>query len=152
MICLKQNLIFRFCRNMPSEAEKEFWGSPKLIENLLLFLDTYSINCLAQVNTPSQISHASSYNPKYQIHNPKHQNHRTQIPSEPHPKPILAFLPFLNSNSITCLAQAHKPALDVILDKSVWRKLIKRVCNWKRTLKPSNQEKEFQQMRIQVTL
>ena len=62
--CLKQNLMF--CRKMLSKAEKEFWGCPKLIEILLPFLDTYSIICLAQVNTPSQISHTTP-NTKYTI-------------------------------------------------------------------------------------
>ena len=97
---------------MLSEAEKKFWGTPKLMENLLPFLDTYSITCLVQVNTSLQI---------------------------------------LDYNLTISLAQAYKAALGVILDKAVWNNLIKRVCNWKRTLKPPNQEKEFQQMRIQVT-
>ena len=96
---------------MVSEAEKKFWGTPKLMENLLPFLDTYSITCLAQVNTSLQI---------------------------------------LDYNLTISLAQAYKAALGVILDKAVWNNLIKRVCNWKRTLKPPNQEKEFQQMRIRV--
>ena len=81
------------------------------------------------------------YHPKYQIRHPKYQEHPIQN----------RFLfPFLDSNSIST-AQAYKPALGAILDKSVWSKLIKRVCNWRRTLKSSNQEKDFQQMRIQVT-
>ena len=113
---------------MLSEAEKKFWGCPKLIENLLPFLDTYSIICLAQVDAPPQIP-CTILNTKFAI-----------------PK----LFPYLDSNSIST-AQAYKPALGAILDKSVWSKLIKRVCNWRRTLKSSNQEKDFQQMRIQVT-
>ena len=54
---------------MLSEAEKKFWGCPKLIENLLPFLDTYSIICLAQVDAPSQIP-CTILNTKFAIPKP----------------------------------------------------------------------------------
>ena len=63
---------------MQSEAEKKFWGCPKLMENLLPFLDTYSIICLARVNTLLQIpypilntntiTNTKFTIPKYQLH------------------------------------------------------------------------------------
>ena len=37
---------------MSSETEKMFWGCPELLENLLPFLDPYSIICLAQAHEP----------------------------------------------------------------------------------------------------
>ena len=39
---------------MESEAAKKFWGCPELMENLLPFLDTYSIICLAKAHKPVQ--------------------------------------------------------------------------------------------------
>ena len=36
---------------MVGEAEKKFWGCPELVENLIPFMDFYSIFCLTQVNT-----------------------------------------------------------------------------------------------------
>ena len=41
-----------FCRNMLSEAERKFWSCPELLENLLPFLDPYSITCLAKAHEP----------------------------------------------------------------------------------------------------
>ena len=39
---------------MASEAEKKFWQCPELVENLLPFLDTYSIICLAKAHKQTQ--------------------------------------------------------------------------------------------------
>ena len=57
---------------MLSEAAKKFWGCPELMENLLSFLDTFSI---------------------------------------------------------ISLAKAHKPVLDIILGKTVWNKLVNKICH-----------------------
>ena len=71
-----------FCSKMPSESEKKLWGCPKLIENLLPFLDTYSIICLAKVNSLSQIPNTPS-----------------QIPSTPYP----ILISKINSCHTSCL-------------------------------------------------
>ena len=39
---------------MASEAEKKFWQCPELVENVLPFLDTYSIICLAKAHKQTQ--------------------------------------------------------------------------------------------------
>ena len=46
--------ITNIADSMASEAAKKFWGCPELMENLLPFLDTYSIICLAKVHMPVQ--------------------------------------------------------------------------------------------------
>ena len=39
---------------MSSETEKKLWQCPELLENLLPFLDTYSIICLAKAHKTTQ--------------------------------------------------------------------------------------------------
>ena len=131
---------------MVSENEKKFWGCPKLMENLLPFLDTHSTICLAKVNTLSKIPNKLSLVPNTRSQISKTlMNTKNTISKEYHIQYFLA-------NYFTiCLAQAYKPALDLVLVPTVWHKLITRVCNWKRGTRASNSEKEFQQMRIQVT-
>ena len=45
------------------------------------------------------------------------------------PELVESLLPFLDTYSAICLARAHKPVLDVVLGKTVWKKLIKKVCH-----------------------
>ena len=45
------------------------------------------------------------------------------------PELVDSLIPFLDTYSTICLAQAHKPVLDIILGKTAWNKLIKRVCH-----------------------
>ena len=104
---------------MVGEAEKKFWGCPELVENLIPFMDFYSIFCLTQVNTLSQIQNT----PSQILSTP------SQIPNTPYPILIHVSLPFLDFYSIICLTQAHKPVLDIVLGKTVWTKLIKQVCH-----------------------
>ena len=47
-------IITNIADSMASEAAKKFWGCPELMENLLPFLDTYSIICLAKAHKPVQ--------------------------------------------------------------------------------------------------
>ena len=44
------------------------------------------------------------------------------------PELVESLLPFLDSYSTICLAQAHQPVLDILLGKTVWKKLVKEVC------------------------
>ena len=50
------------------------------------------------------------------------------MPSEAEKKLVENLLPFMDTFSIFCLTQAHKPVLDVVLGKTVWNKLIQKVC------------------------
>ena len=65
-------------------------------------------------------------------------------------------LPFLDTYSIICLAKAHKPVQDIIVGKTVWNQLIRQVCQGYMRMDPRysydyfDQEKEFEQMKIQV--
>ena len=72
------------------------------------------------------------------------------------PELVENLFPFLDTNSISCLTQAHKPVLDIVLGKTVWNKLIKQVCRGIRERNSrhrdhSDEEKNFTQMRMQVT-
>ena len=55
-------------------------------------------------------------------------NTPSRIPITPYPILIPVSLPFLYFYSIIGLIQAHKPVLDIVLGKTVWSKLIKKVC------------------------
>ena len=65
-------------------------------------------------------------------------------------------LPFLDTYSIICLAKAHKPVQDIIVGKTVWNQMIRQVCQGYMRMDPRysydyfDQEKEFEQMKIQV--
>ena len=45
------------------------------------------------------------------------------------PELVERLLPFLDTYSTVCLVQAHKPVLDIVLGKTVWKKLVKQVCH-----------------------
>ena len=45
------------------------------------------------------------------------------------PELVESLLPFLDTFSTICLAQAHRFVLDIVLGKTVWRKLVKQVCH-----------------------
>ena len=82
---------------MVSETEKKFWGCPKLMEKLLPFLDTYSIICLAKVNTLSKILNTLS-----QVPNSRSQISKilSWIPRTPYPIPISFSHPFLDNYTL----------------------------------------------------
>ena len=42
---------------------------------------------------------------------------------------VESLLPFLDTFSTICLAQAHRFVLDIVLGKTVWKKLVKQVCH-----------------------
>ena len=46
--------ILAFSESMSNETENKFWQCPELVENLLPFLDTYSIICLAKAHKTTQ--------------------------------------------------------------------------------------------------
>ena len=58
--CIQTHQDSGLCRNMISEAEKKFWGCPELVDNLIPFMDVYSILRLTQVDTLSQIPNTPS--------------------------------------------------------------------------------------------
>ena len=50
MVILTTNIEVFSESRMASDAAKKFWGCPELMENLLPFLDTFSIICLAKAH------------------------------------------------------------------------------------------------------
>ena len=103
---------------MVGEAEKKFWGCPELVENLVENLDNYSLFKLTQVDTPSQIPKSTP----------------SQIPRTPSQMPNTPYPILIPVYSIIFLIQAHKPVLDIVLGRTVWSKLVKKVCEGIRNL------------------
>ena len=96
---------------MVGEAEKKFWGCPELVDHLIPFMDNYSLFKLTQVDTPSQIPKSTP----------------SQIPRTPSQLPNTPYPILIPVYSIIFLIQAHKPVLDIVLGRTVWSKLIKKV-------------------------
>ena len=103
---------------MVGEAEKKFWGCPELVDNLIPFMDFYSLFKLTQVDIPSQIPKSTP----------------SQIPRTPSQLPNTPYPILIPVYSIIFLIQAHKPVLDIVLGRTVWSKLVKKVCEGIRNL------------------
>ena len=71
------------------------------------------------------------------------------------PELVENLLPFLDTLSLVRLIQAHRPILDIVLGKTMWKKLIKKIIFDNRKMSRHSGglvdlEKEFGEMRIQV--
>ena len=71
------------------------------------------------------------------------------------PELVENLLPFLDTLSLVRLVKAHRPILDIVLGKTMWKKLIRKIIyDNRKTSRHSgglvDLEKEFGEMRIQV--